>query len=54
LASLAGLGWESMFKISFDNIFIMDAAFAGLCENVNNFSKDGLFANDNPHRSMRF
>jgi hypothetical protein len=33
-----------MFKISFSNIFIMDADFAGLCENVNNFSKDGIFA----------
>jgi len=25
----------------------MDANFAGLCENVNNFSKDGIFASDN-------
>ncbi len=33
-----------MFKISFSNIFIMDANFAGLCENVNNFSMDGIFA----------
>ena len=35
-----------MFKISFSNIFIMDANFAGLCENVNNFSEDGIFASD--------
>jgi hypothetical protein len=35
-----------MFKISFSNIFIMDADFAGLCENVNNFSYDGIFASD--------
>ena len=35
-----------MFKISFSNIFIMDADFAGLCENVNNFSKDEIFASD--------
>ena len=35
-----------MFKISLSNIFIMDANFAGLCENVNNFSKDGIFASD--------
>jgi len=35
-----------MFKISFSNIFIMDADFAGLCENVNNLSKDGIFASD--------
>lgn len=32
-----------MFKIS---IFIMDADFADLCENVNKFSKDGKFASD--------
>jgi hypothetical protein len=24
----------------------MDANYAGLCENVNNFSKDGIFASD--------
>jgi len=24
----------------------MDGNFAGLCENVNNFSKDGIFASD--------
>jgi hypothetical protein len=36
-----------MFKISFSNILIMDADYAGLCENVNNFSKDEIFANDN-------
>jgi hypothetical protein len=24
----------------------MDANFTGLCENVNNFSEDGIFAND--------
>jgi hypothetical protein len=24
----------------------MDADFADLCENVNNFSKDGIFASD--------
>ena len=24
----------------------MDASFAGLCENVNNFSKDEIFASD--------
>ena len=35
-----------MFKISLSNIFIMDANFAGLCENVNNFNKDGIFASD--------
>jgi hypothetical protein len=35
-----------MFKISFSNIFIMDEDFAGLCENVNNFSMDEIFAND--------
>ena len=35
-----------MFKISFSNIFIMDTDFASLCENVNNFSKDGIFASD--------
>jgi len=35
-----------MFKISFSNIFIMDANFADLCENVNNFSKDGIFESD--------
>ena len=35
-----------MFKISFSNIFIMDANFADLCENVNNFSKDAIFASD--------
>ena len=40
-------GLKSIFKISFSNIFIMDANFAGLCENVNNFSKDGIFASDN-------
>ena len=38
--------FRGMFKISFSNIFIMDANFAGLCENVNNFSKDGIFASD--------
>lgn len=26
----------------------MDADFAGLCENVNNFSKDEIFASDTP------
>jgi len=26
----------------------MGANFAGLCENVNNFSKDGIFTSDNP------
>lgn len=35
-----------MFKISFSNIFIMGANFAGLCENVNNFSKDGIFTSN--------
>jgi hypothetical protein len=40
------LGLKTIFKISFSNIFIMDANFAGLCENVNNFSKDGIFASD--------
>jgi len=39
-------GPNSMFKISLSNIFIMDANFAGLCENVNNLSKDGIFASD--------
>jgi hypothetical protein len=29
---------KTIFKISFSNVFIMDANFAGLCENVNNFS----------------
>jgi hypothetical protein len=28
----------------------MDADFAGLCENVNNFSKDGIFASDRIER----
>jgi hypothetical protein len=37
---------KNMFKINFSNIFIMDTNFAGLCGNVNNFSKDGIFAND--------
>jgi hypothetical protein len=35
-----------MFKISFSNIFIMDANFAGLCEKVNNFSMNLFFASD--------
>jgi hypothetical protein len=26
----------------------MDANFAGQCENVKNFSKDGIFASDRP------
>ena len=39
-------GLNSKFKISFSNIFTMDASFAGLCENVQNFSKDGIFASD--------
>ena len=41
-------GLKSMFKISFSNIFIMDGNFASLCENVNNFSKDGIFASGTP------
>ena len=37
-------GLKSKFKISFSNIFIMDTDFAGLCENINNFNKNGIFA----------
>ena len=39
-------GLKSMFKISFSNIYIMDANFAGLCANVNNFNMDGIFTSD--------
>jgi len=28
-----------MIKISLSNIFITEGSFAGLCENVNNFSE---------------
>ena len=35
-----------MFKSSLSSIFIMDANFAGLCENVNDFSMDEIFASD--------
>jgi hypothetical protein len=30
----------------------MDGNFAGLCENVNNFSKDGIFASDRIERRL--
>ncbi len=30
---------------------IMGSNFAGLCENVNNFGKDGIFASDRPSTS---
>ena len=36
----------SLFKRSLSSIFIMDADFADLCENINDFSKDGIFASD--------
>jgi hypothetical protein len=36
-----------MFNSSLSSIFIMDASFTGLVEKVNNFSVDGIFANDN-------
>jgi hypothetical protein len=35
-----------MFKISFSRIFVLDEELAGLCENVNDFSKDAIFASD--------
>jgi hypothetical protein len=31
----------------------MGSNFAGLCENVNNFGKDGIFASDNPNKLDR-